>query len=224
MREDAYRAHPGLGGSGLRLLVDDPEAWLVKQETQRLNVQTPAMRFGTAVHTLTLGEGAPVCVSAWQDWRTRAARAAREACEADGGVMLSRTEYAAAEACSDAALELLPDAFEAEVPLYWDEGGVSCKGQLDAYAAGVLYDLKTTGDFDGFEYKASQFGYDLQMAHYASGLRHNFIPCDEAVLIYVESRAPWRVGVKRYTAFELDLAEDERQVALNNYKRVMGNE
>lgn len=83
-----------------------------------------------------------------------------------------------------------------EITFRWtdEETGIACKSRADLYAAGdFLVDLKSCRDAsaEGFARAVVSYHYDLQMRHYLSGIRANGDNIRWAVLLAVESEAPY---------------------------------
>ena len=110
------------------------------------------------------------------------------------------------------AVDLL-DFSEVEMPLYWKEVGVSCKGLVDCYnhSSRIGFDLKTTDNLNNFHSKAKSFYYDVQASHYISGLEANSYFVETYFLVALETKPPYNMEI-----FELDAD----QIAISNSLRL----
>jgi len=84
-----------------------------------------------------------------------------------------------------------------EMSLVWvDPGtGMLCKARLDDYFNGGASDLKTCSDIERFKYDIYKFGYQLQSAHYASGVLANNLPLSLFYFIAAQTTPPYPVKV-----------------------------
>lgn len=115
----------------------------VREEEQRFD-------FGSCVHAMFLeGRGAfDICL--FDDWRSKAAKEARDSARASGRIPLLATQAEHVEAMCE-AVRAQTDAYEIDPPLFaagkpeqtvvWNENGVQCKALLD-----WLHDDLTTCD------------------------------------------------------------------------------
>lgn len=185
------------------------------------NRETPALRFGKALHCATLEpdvfaatyavlpEDAPQRPTAamlnarkrspesearcnwWSDW------------EAEHGdrIVLSNADYDRAQRMADSvrahpvAAGLLVGG-EREITFSWrdEETGLDCKARADLYAPGqFLMDLKSCVDAspEGFARAVAGYRYDLQQAHYIEGIRNCGDKIDWMVFLAVESESPY---------------------------------
>jgi hypothetical protein len=165
---------------------------------------TKAMEFGTAFHSAILEPDTFAATYAVfsGDRRTKEGKAAYEALQADGKLILTADDMATIQGMQMsvyghvAAAELLSDG-EAELSVTWDENGTKAKCRPDWWINDTLVDVKTTDDAspEGFVRAIVKYGYHRQAAWYLRGTgakRFKFIA--------VEKSAPYAVGV-----YELDL-------------------
>lgn len=173
------------------------------------NEPSPAMLFGSAVHTGILEPdtfGNAVAVAPDVNKRTNAGKAEFEAFAAEnaGRIILSTEDHARALRCIDAvrahpgAAKLL-EGGERELSLFWNDGryGVPCKARFDALNHGGVIDLKTCLDAspEAFARAAATFLYHVQAGHYLSAGEHSLHETPRFfVLICVESEAPHAVA------------------------------
>lgn len=182
--EPQYHADPALSQSQLKVLLDCPArfAWARTQPPKT----SDAFDIGTAVHAKVLGVGAPTVVVDAADWRTNAAKAARDEARAAGLVPLLRADAARVDAMAEAVLAhegarvVLETEGAVEQSMWWtrevDGMSVPMRGRVDkatAYADGwpVLVDLKTSASASPRRFASSvwDFGYHIQRAAYVDG-------------------------------------------------------
>lgn len=218
---EAYHADPVKGGSlsstGARGLLNMPPArWL--HERDHPQAPTPAMVFGTAVHSLTLGTGPKVVRVDAEDYRTKAAKDARDAALVAGDVPLLRGDFDKARAMAEAVLahEVAGALFDPargkpEQTLVWRDidTGIWRRSMVDHLPHAergrpILADLKTTVDASprGVARSVAKYGYHQQGPFYLDGYEALFPGSDAAFLfVFVEKDPPHLVAV-----YELDAA------------------
>jgi hypothetical protein len=166
---------------------------------------TPAFRFGRAVHCLTLEPetwGARYVV--W-DGGARRGKAwdAFEEANADREI-LTADEYERARAIAGAVFRhpiagpmIATGATEGVITWTDESTGLACKGRFD-HVAGRLVDLKTAADVDPRRWMANayRYGYHAQLAFYLDGLRASgIVPADDPAIVCVEAVPPHDVVV-----------------------------
>jgi len=140
---------------------------------------------GRAAHAYLLeGESGFVIIEA-PDWRTKAAKDARDAARLAGKIPLLADRWSDVQGMALAATRQL-DAHEdtprplaggkPEQTLVWQEDGLWCRARLDWLHDGlrVIDDYKTTeasANPDAFTRTLFNLGYDVQCAFYVRGLR-----------------------------------------------------
>lgn len=185
---NVYRAMPGLNKSSIEKLLDCPLAY--KLGLEQKDEPTPAMAFGTLVHSMILEpETVPKLYHVMQaSATTKAGKAEKAQALAEGKTIVSASDYERAKAMQTrvqahpAASWLLGMAKTTEVSMFWElatEDGRTrqCKARADAIAhipgAGeILIDLKThsgTVSPQELERTVARFGYHRQAAWYCDG-------------------------------------------------------
>jgi hypothetical protein len=177
---DDYHQLPGLSASTAKVLLAQSPLHAKARHAQK---PTKGMDMGTVGHRLVLGKGKAYEVLAFGDYKTNAAKAARDAARANGLVPILEDDFAKAnrmaEACRVQLLErdvILDGA--SELAIEWTEptihGDVLCRGMLDHVwlDTGVILDLKFTSDAapSSVERTAENLGYAVQEAAYLRGL------------------------------------------------------
>lgn len=190
MPNNEYRAAKGLNWSLAKHMLTSPRQYLHALDNPV--VPTPAMAFGTAVHSAVLepDDFDELHVVVPDDYVTASgalstAKAAKEwkAQQADNAILLTAPQLAAIEAIKanigkhEAATNALQICDQREVGLYWTdkETGIDCKCCPDAYNGFRVLDVKTwspRGKFsaDAFMREAVARNYLGQLGFYALGI------------------------------------------------------
>ena len=172
--EAEYRAMPGLSGTEVAKILDNPADLKWNRDNPR--EATASMSLGTLVHALVLGTDPHVTVSAFPDFRTKAAREWRDEAEASGLTVITRADLATAEAMRDAVMgnpiarQLLEAPGHSEVTVTGEHRGAALKGRIDRLpSAGPVIDLKTARAVDPHAMSRfiADYGTATQLAHYA---------------------------------------------------------
>lgn len=208
MPAEQYFAVEAMSQSGAKEMLRSPMHYRYARDNPP--EPTPAMRFGTAVHTGVLEPelfDSTVVAMPAVDRRTAAGKAAYAAfmAAAAGKVVLSQADFDRARRCIDAvgrhpAAKALLAGATVETSLFWIDAKyhVPCKARIDARNHGGLIDLKTTTDASRDEWPraAAGWGYHLQAANYFSGCEHLLDATPEFFAhVVVESEAPHGVAV-----------------------------
>lgn len=189
--------------------------------------QTPAMRLGSLVHTLVLephrineryvvGPDAARNTKEWKTWSEE---------HSDGREQLKGSEYAEAAAMAGfmrtmpTIARLIQGPGPVEASMFWTAPdkitGVPLRfrGRPDKIHTdlSILIDLKTTADISdrGIERTIQSFGYHLQAALYMRGLAALGTPCDHAVIVWIENKAPHTARATLLGQSWIDAAEAE---------------
>lgn len=222
-----YFAHPALSHSDCKLLLDSPARyrWL-KDNNDRPYV--PEFEFGHAVHELALGKGGGIEVIDAPDWRTKDARAARDAALLNGRAPMLTGDYNSARACADAirlhplARKLLDHLDHAEVAAIWEDGDVERKAKLDGVCGRFGIDLKTTVDAStaAFGRSAGKFAYFSQDPWYRDALRACFgIDEPRFLFVVVEKFPPYLVNVVELDPYDVELGAKRNRRAIDLYRQ-----
>ena len=128
--------------------------------------------------------------------------------------------YAQAEAVlSHPAARSYLEGAEFEKTIQWNHGttGLRCKARLDAYKPSVIVDLKGTPTINprDFARTCAKMGYHIQLAHYEEGITATTkIRPAKLVIIAVETKAPYDVGVFIIPNDPMIIAREERQYCM----------
>jgi hypothetical protein len=186
----AFAAHPRLDGG----LDDTPSS---------------AMDDGSIVHAMLLGKGSDIAPIDADDFRTKAAKEARDAARAAGQIPVLSHKLASLKMCAAAAKDQImahPDLrgfFEpgrSEAVLAWQEGDTWCRGMIDRLPDDQrlpVFDLKLTG----LSAAPEEWGrrmvreYATQDAFYMRGLNAIGQKRPAFLFIVVEFDAPYGLSV-----------------------------
>jgi exodeoxyribonuclease VIII len=217
-----YHGGPGLSASGLKLL-----AWSPAHYKYAPREETPAMREGTAIHSAVFEPErfAADYVAVDMDKRTKAGKEAWSDLEQAGKIVVTRKDYEkfmtiANVVQSHPLAGRLVSGGTAERSVFWRQGvtladggetEILCKCRPDYMkdlgGGYVVVDLKTTTDARPAKWARSaywDYGYHIQAAHYANGLRWVLGERPrEFFFIVVEKTPPYGVIIYRTTGLTL---------------------
>jgi hypothetical protein len=212
----AYAAHPRLG-SGLD---DTPSS---------------AMDDGSIVHAMLLGNGSDIAPIDADDFRTKAAKEARDAARAAGQIPVLSHKLASLKMCAAAAKDQImahPDLrgfFEpgrSEAVLAWQEGDTWCRGMIDRLPDDQslpVFDLKLTGLSASPEEWGNRMvrEYATQDAFYMRGLQAIGQKRPAFLFIVVEFDAPYGLSVMASAPSLRHIADVEVERAISAWKHCM---
>lgn len=227
-------AHPSLSSTIAKSLVHETplHAWT---KHPRLNPffedeHKDAFDLGSTAHTVLLGKGAEIDVIDAKDWRTKAAREAKEAACAAGKTPILAADHERVEVMVEAARmqltaiglgDVFGRAIGREVSFFAEVQECLCRCRVDALAveerAGrpllVAYDYKTTARIPTdaeIPRLLANLSYDIQDAHYtATVAAATGLPCEMRFVIQ-EKSPPHLLTVTRLS---LPWREDGQQMA-----------
>lgn len=222
------------GSTSIRLL-SDPEISL--QEVKHLlehDEHKKAYDVGTLAHALILEGGLDhliVEVDA-DDYRTKAAREARDSAYAENKIPVNHSEWAtmmqpihgmqAAVYHHDIARDLLTD-HDPEVSIFWEQYGVPMKARIDALhqSKGIAVDLKTVRSArpNDVRKQISDLGYYVQQQHYLNGLKAVTGFDMDWYFVTVGKEAPHPVSVHKMSPDALEQAQARIEYAIARYKQ-----
>lgn len=244
MTAERYHADPCAGPSlsssiAILLLSQSPlHAWAAHP---RLNPdyrreESEAFDLGTAAHAYVLQGSSAFEIIEAPDWRTKAAKEARDQARLVGKVPMLAHRWADVKEMGFRATAALLNCEQptplttatgaAEQTLVWREGDVLCRARLDWLHDDhrTVDDYKTTGgSANPDEWTRSLFGmgYDVQAAFYLRGVRAVF--GTEATFRFVvqENYAPYALSVIALGPAALVLAEKKVIFALGKWRECM---
>ncbi|MBM3347442.1 MAG: hypothetical protein FJY55_13240 [Betaproteobacteria bacterium] len=181
--------------------------------------------YGKAAHAMLLeNDRAALVVVDADDWRSKAAREARDAAREAGKYPVLARQLAKVEAMVLEAKEAGRDFFavgQAEQTLVWREGDIWCRARPDWISNGHrMLDYKTTTNAEpGYlcERVLVQMGYDVQAAFYARGYEavHRGEIAD-LVFLFQETEPPFACSLVSMSAAMWGIAQKkvERAIAI----------
>lgn len=211
-----YSTLPGINWSTLKHMRDSPMAYRHACYNQRAD--TPALRFGRAVHCLLLTTETWASEFAVFDGQRRGKAWEEFEQNATGKTILKPEEYWQASAVAFAVLgnktaRKYLDGARCEVPVQWTDfdTGLECKCRPDAIQERTLIEFKTTTSAETrrFGNEAARYGYHMQAAHYWNALTATGNRPEKIVFIVAEKNPPYDVSVFRMDDMALGLARDE---------------
>lgn len=194
---------------------------------------------GKAAHALMLGDPQKFAVIDATDWRTKDAKAARDAAHASGKIPLLKEQWDRVNAMVAAGRAQLAahadsaDAFsdgKPEQTLIWREDGIWCRARLDwkPNKGPVFHDYKSTdasASPDAWHRILFGLGYDMQAAFYRRGIRALGL-CDNPEFKFVvqETDDPFDLCVIGLMPGAIDLADKKVDEAMRRWKWCLTND
>jgi hypothetical protein len=237
---DAYRADTGIASSDLSALKRSPAYAQLRRTT--VNEATPAMLFGTAVHTAVLE---PDLFSRIYDedpqhpeqggyprgWRnSKAYREAVAAVHDNGKTPLSAIHMHACEqirrnVLSHSTGKLISDTQDgAEVSVFGqDEDDIRRKIRPDMLIskASMIVDLKTTNDPTAFRRTVNKFGYHRSAAYYLDTIGLLDEVYDHYLFLVVATDPPYEVSAYTLDDDSIEQGRYEYKTLLREYAACM---
>lgn len=191
---------------------------------------------GTAAHALMLQGQKIVSVIDAEDWRTKAAKEARDEARADGRIPLLAAQWEEVQAMVRAISQQLashearPALFtegKPEQTLTWVEDGVTCRARLDWLRDDLTFidDLKTTSRSahpEAYSRALFNVGGDIQAAYYLRGLTHSTGAFDARFRwVVCECQPPYALSVSTPGPGVLMLANRKIDHAIEVWKRCL---
>lgn len=228
------RLCPGISKSHLQEILKSPEhyqEWLKNPKT------SPAMEFGSACHTAVLEPElfkerfAHYPNTPEFEGRSKAAIQARlEFDQAHSGKTILDLEDFQRIGCilesvysDDNASKLLKGLKEKS--FFWTDQktGILCKARPDVLNVEnlVMTDFKTISDssLETFERSVANYGYYIQAAFYSEGVNQYLQKeIQDFVFVCVESKAPYKVKIRRLSDQAIELGKLHYEDALAKYK------
>lgn len=226
--EAKYHAdRTSLSVTGAKTLLKAPALFRWQQDHP---VHRDVFDFGTAAHAQVLGIGQPIAEIHFDDWRTKAAQAARDDARAAGHTPLLYKDAQKVRDMADAlsshtlAMRLLSDG-QPEVSAYApdEQTGVTRRCRFDWLGTNVLTDYKTAASSDPADlagrYGAiKKFGYDQQAAWYLDLARDLGHPAAAFAFIFQMKEPPYLVTVAYIDEDDLWDARQANADALQLFK------
>lgn len=216
-------------------------AW---QEHPRLggirSAPTAATNDGQLIHKLVLGKGSEIELVAADDFRTKAAREARDAAVEAGRLPILEHKFEAARTVADTIVARLEAQYgitfsgESEVPFEWNETGehgpIVCRGLMDhvIVSDGAIYDVKkiVSAHPDTCGRHVWDYGYAIQQAAYTSCLA-KYVPELEGRIrmkfLFMEIEPPYAIVPGELDGVTRELGEMQWQRAYSTWERCLHN-
>ncbi len=237
-----YHADPVPGGSlsssGAKRLLPPSCPALFDYWASAGQEHKQAFDFGHAAHTLVLGVGAPLSVVDAEDWRTKAAKEARDAAYAEGSTPLLRAEHEQVVAMAAALIKhpiagglLQPGRGDAEQTLIWRdaETGVWRRAMVDwatraADGRLLIVDYKTTRSAEpsAVSKALENYGYLQQAPWYLDGAIELGLAGDQEpafLFVFQEKTPPYLVTVAQPDPDALAWGRRRNRKALDVYRQ-----
>jgi exodeoxyribonuclease VIII len=228
LTNEEYHARPGVSASLLKSMARGWRTFEAEYITKTApRKESAAMALGTAVHTALLepkrfADEYVVCPEECSDRRTKAYK--EWAASVDGASVLTADDAATIEAIresvrrDDFASKLLDADGHVEKSLEWIDQGMLCRMRFDKLAGLFVVDIKTcqSAKPDAFAKAITEYRYDLQAAHYLSGIPY---VAARFAFVAVETSSPYRVRCYEMCGDDLYSASMERDALLHEYKR-----
>ena len=205
--EHNYLSDPVDGGSlsssGAKKLLISPAHYMHDRSNPRTS---QAFDFGTAAHRAILGAGSEVLVVDAENWKSKAARDARDAARDAGQTPLLAADWetiaamtAAVRSNSTAAQILdMPGTRETTIVWHdrcWRRARVDVLTEPRPNQRTIIADYKTTVDADtrSFERAVARYGYHQQAAWYCDGVKA--VTGTDTVMVFIaqEKTPPFAV-------------------------------
>lgn len=225
-----YHADKAIGHSGIVKMLKSPAH--LREYLDHPHEATPAMAFGTAVHTYVLEPevfSEEFVVAEKFDRRTKEGKEAAARFEEvnQGKTMITTEELNTLTLVRSAvqshlgAHKLLGDG-EAELSAFWTDPitGLNCKCRPDWFNGEAVVDLKTCVDAssNGFSRSIATFGYDIQAAFYVDGIKAITGLEIPFLFVAVEKEAPHAVAVYQADPQIIEIGRKKYQAALQLLK------
>jgi hypothetical protein len=199
---------PSLSNSIAQILIDQSpaHAWLAHPRLNPNYMAEENSRFdlGSAAHMMLLEKRVDgIVIIDAPDWRTKAAKEARDAARANGQLPVLRYQFEKMEQMSIAARQFIDttelagilETGSMEQTLLWEEDGTFCRCKPDILSADkhIVLDYKSTDNAEpeAFIRQIGRMSYDLQSEWYVRGVKKltNFEPV--FVMLAQEITAPY---------------------------------
>jgi len=235
-----YHSRKGfLSASGLKTFAKSPAHFQFAM--QNFTESTPAMKIGTATHTLTLEpENSHEILIEPGNKQTKAGKLAwaeMQATATPDQTILSPKDYALASAMADAVHSHLTvktlfeneTIMESSIFVHDDEIGIDVKIRPDCLIPdlGICLDLKTTDDAsaDRFKWTIKNYRYHWQAAFYLKALAVKYPgQYKHFVFLAVEKKKPHGVSLFSASQQILDDARWEMKPILDQYADCLKND
>lgn len=183
--------------------------------------------YGTAVHAVLLeGRRDALVVVDAADWRTKAAKEAREAAYAAGKTPILLRQYDKVDVMVSRAQAFagafLSEHGKPEQTVMWQEPGIWCRARPDWLQGTVILDYKTTTNAaPGYvcDRVLAQMGYDVQAAFYLRGLKATTGADHTWVWLFQETEPPFACSLVSMGPAMRTIAERKVEKAIGIWRK-----
>lgn len=186
---------------------------------------------GTAAHSMLLeDDDSRLVVIEADDWRTKAAKEARDAAWAEGKSALLSHQVANVRRVVEAARKAIKasqfsyewlEAGKSEVSAVWLDGGVWCRSRFDRLGSDVIFDYKTT-ESAAPEAVIRQIGamsYDVQAEFYRRGAKAITGRDHQFVFLFQEISPPYACTWAALSNAYVEIAEAKVVRAIDTWRQ-----
>jgi hypothetical protein len=243
---DYFKDHSAVSQSSLKVFANRRrlyEAYFVSRSIPQPLPSDP-MRKGTALHTALLEpESFDEIVCGWPDGllsssddgiRSKAAKAYRDKCHAEGRILLKDSELATVRAMADSVRrtcgEYLEMPCQKEHAIYWTDEltGLRLKMRTDLLILSdppIVFDLKSCRDASpkGFRLNCENNGYAFQQAQYVDGVEQATGETPRFYFIAVENEFPFACAIHEIDEESVALARQRRNQLLAELKHCLNS-
>lgn len=234
---EEYHSMKHLGSSDIKL-IDQKSVLHYLESKKKVNAPSPAMEFGTAVHTAVLEPellSSSYAVSQKFDLRTKAGKISKAKFEAEneGKTIINQEQFEKIHAIKNSVLShpvapLLLKGGIAERSFFWNDPATDLplKCRPDYYFDDIIVDLKTTRDAssESFAKDMYNFGYHISAAHYCNGVQAvTNRPVKAFIFLCVESETPHAIALYTLNAESMNLGRIVIERALLKYQSYLEN-
>ena len=242
MSEEDYHKDPAptpsLSSSTLRTLVGSTLAHAREEHPRLRSVEKPAsdaMDKGKLIHQLVMDRGTELVRIDAKDWRTKDAKAERDAARAEGKIAILEADYQEVLPSIATIQDFLrqlpgnpmdPEAYTNEIPCFWrEELPVWGRMLLDfmprqASPSAIIYDLKTSAMGSQVKMAAKRLQdalYPIQAAWYCRGYKKLFGIWPRFVFLCAEVKPPFGIVPIEFDGEALMYASDRIDTAVERW-------
>lgn len=230
---DQYFALPHFSSSVAKTVISRSPLHARQEREDGGKDPTKVMDFGSVTHRLVLGAGKDYEPLPFDDWRTKDAKAARDAAREAGKVPIKTADFERANLAAESIrLELSKRGIlldgASELAVTWEEetehGIVICKAMFDHawLETGRILDLKLTENASpwAIERNAESMGYAIQRAAYVRALvalRPSLAGKADFLFAFGETDTPFAMNLTRPDGMFRELGDRRWLRALNTW-------
>jgi len=223
------------------LLTKSPRhAWLQHPRLNPAYATTDAARFdiGTAAHALLLEGIDSMGIVDADDWRTKAAKEARDEHRAAGRTPILAGQYADIQAMRDVAIKAIAECGDLsgltladgkpEQTICWQDEDTHMRARLDWLSddARIILDYKTTdiASPTAWMRAIASNGYDIQNAFYQRAVRADLEVDAKMVFMVQETSAPFECYFVGLTPSWLEIGKQKVEQAISMWRECMARD